>query len=356
MLATDFVFQARPSRVVFGAGSLQHLERELQTLGMQRPLLLCTPEQRALAEVIAATLGDRVAGIFDGAVMHVPMEVVRNARQYTESVLADGMIAVGGGSTIGLAKALALDAGMPIVAIPTTYAGSEMTPIFGITEGQLKRTGSDPQVLPKVVIYDPQLTLTLPVNVSVVSGLNALAHAAEGLYARDANPITSLMAEEAIAALARGIPAVFGDGGDAGGRDAMLYGAWLAGTVLGNVGMALHHKLCHTLGGTFNLPHALTHAIVLPHALAYNAAAAPEATRRIARALGADSAPLGVYELASRHGVPMALRDLGLETADLDRAAEIACANPYWNPRPIERDAIRSLLQDAFAGSPPAMV
>jgi maleylacetate reductase len=350
----DFVFQSRPARVVFGADSLRHLERELLELGLERALILCTPEQRWLAESIAAELGGRAAGIFDGAVMHVPAAVVDNARQYARSVRADGMIAAGGGSTIGLAKALALDSGMPIIAVPTTYAGSEMTPIFGITQGRLKRTGTDPRVLPRVVIYDPRLTLTLPVDISIASGLNALAHAAEGLYARDANPVTSLMAEEAIAALARGIPAIFRDGDNADGRDDMLYGCWLAGSVLGNVGMALHHKLCHTLGGTFNLPHAQTHAIVLPHALAYNAAAAPQAMRRIARALGTDSAALGVYELARRHGAPLALSGLGLRAADLDRAAEIACANPYWNPRPIELHAIRSLLQDAFAGNPPA--
>jgi maleylacetate reductase len=239
----DFVFQSRPARVVFGADSLRHLERELLELGLERALILCTPEQRWLAESIAAELGGRAAGIFDGAVMHVPAAVVDNAWQYARSVRADGMIAAGGGSTIGLAKALALDSGMPIIAVPTTYAGSEMTPIFGITEGQLKRTGTDPRVLPRVVIYDPRLTLTLPVDISIASGLNALAHAAEGLYARDANPVTSLMAEEAIAALARGIPALFRDGGNADGRDDMLYGSWLAGSVLGNVGMALHHKL-----------------------------------------------------------------------------------------------------------------
>jgi maleylacetate reductase len=350
----DFTYDARPGRVVFGAGSLAHLEREVLALGAERALILSTPEQRATADAISRTLGDRSAGVFDRAVMHVPIEVAREARQVARELRADCAIAVGGGSTIGLGKAIALESGLPILAIPTTYAGSEMTPIYGITEAALKRTGTDLKVLPRTVIYDPALTITLPVGMSILSAINALAHAAEGLYSRDANPITSLLAEEAIVAIGRGVPGVHANGQDIEARSSLLYGAWLAGSVLGSVGMALHHKLCHTLGGTFNLPHAATHTIVLPHALAYNAAAAPEAMHRIARALGTDNAARGVYELARRHGAPLALRDLGMTLADIDKAAEIASANPYWNPRPVEREAIRSLLQDAFEGATPA--
>jgi maleylacetate reductase len=349
----EFVYEGRPGRVVFGAGSLQHLEREVLALDAQRALVLCTAEQGDLAAAIARRLGARSAGVFDGAVMHVPIEVARQAQCMARSLHADCAIAVGGGSTIGLGKAIALDSGLPIVAVPTTYAGSEMTPIYGLTEAGLKRTGNAMRVLPRTVIYDPELTRTLPVAMSVTSGINALAHAAEGLYSRDANPVTSLMAEAAIKALADGLPGVHANGDDMDARSLCLYGAWLAGTVLGTVGMALHHKLCHTLGGSFNLPHAQTHAIVLPHALAYNAASAPEAMRRIARALGVDDAAAGVFGLARDHGAPVALRQIGMEARDLDRAADIASANPYWNPRPIDRDAIRSLLQDAFDGTPP---
>lgn len=349
----DFIYNARPGRVVFGAGSLQHLEREVLALGAERALVLCTPEQHVLAQSIADRLGERSAGVFDRAVMHVPIEVAREAQDLARTLKADCAIAVGGGSTIGLGKAIALDSGLPILAIPTTYAGSEMTPIYGLTEAGLKRTGTDLRVLPRTVIYDPELTLTLPVPMSITSGINALAHAAEGLYSREANPVTSLFAEEAIAALGQGLPGVYANSSDIEARSRALYGAWLAGSVLGTVGMALHHKLCHTLGGSFNLPHAQTHTIVLPHALAYNAAAAPEAMRRIARALGSNDAAMGVYELARRHGAPVALRDIGMIEADLDRAANIASANPYWNPRPIDRTAIRSLLQNAFEGTPP---
>ncbi|WP_371142993.1 maleylacetate reductase [Burkholderia cepacia] len=349
----NFIYQARPARVIFGAGSLDHLEREVLELGAQRALVLCTPEQRDLAQHIVERLGARAAGLYDRATMHVPIKIARDAQAFARSCGADCAIAIGGGSTIGLGKAIALESSLPILAIPTTYAGSEMTPIYGLTEGGIKRTGSDARVLPKTVIYDPALTVTLPVELSVTSGLNAIAHAAEGLYANNANPVMSLVAEEGIRALARGLPGVRRNTADLGARGDALYGAWLCGMVLGNVGMALHHKLCHTLGGSFNLPHAPTHTVVLPHALAYNAAHAPDAMQRIARAIGTNDAARGLYALALDNGAPVSLKAIGMQEADLDRAADLAAANPYWNPRPIERDGLRALLQDAFDGNLP---
>jgi len=349
----SFVYNAQASRVVFGAGSLQHLGREIEALGARKALVLSTPEQRASAEMIADLLGPRAAGVFDRAVMHVPMETAREARDLARRLGADCAVAIGGGSTTGLGKAIALDSGLPILAIPTTYAGSEMTAIYGITEGGLKKTGKDARVLPRTVIYDPELTLSLPVRMSVTSGINALAHAAEGLYAVDSNPIMDLMAKEGIAAMGRALPAIKKEATDMTARSDALYGAWLCGTVLGNVGMALHHKLCHTLGGSFNLPHADTHTIVLPHALAYNAAAAPQAMQAIAQALQDRSAAQAVFDLAQNNGAPVALRDIGMKEADLDKACDIAMQNQYPNPRPLERVAIRQLLQDAFDGVRP---
>ena len=349
----SFSYTGQPGRVVFGAGSLAQLGAEIERLGANRALVLSTPEQRASAERIADLLGARAAGIFDRAAMHVPIETAREAREVARQLNADCAVAVGGGSTTGLGKAIALDSGLPILAIPTTYAGSEMTPIYGITEAGLKKTGRDVKVLPRTVIYDPELTLSLPVGMSVTSGINAIAHSAEGLYSADGNPVMDLMAEEGIAALARALPAIRANAQDIAARSQALYGAWLCGTVLGNVGMALHHKLCHTLGGSFNLPHAETHTIVLPHALAYNAAAAPEAMRRITRALGGTSAAQSVFDLARDNGAPVALRDIGMKAADLDRACGIALQNQYPNPRPLEAEAIRALLQDAFEGRRP---
>ena len=353
MSTSDFIFNGRAARVVFGAGSRVHIERELLALRAQKALILFGQEQLALGTAVADQLGSHAAGVFDRATMHVPAELVTEARAVATSLGADCLIAVGGGSAVGLAKAIALESGLPIIALPTTYAGSEMTPIFGVTEAGLKRTGTDLRVLPKTVIYDPELTVTLPVALSVTSGINAIAHAAEGLYSRDANPLTSLMAEEGISALSRSLPRIVSRPDDLSARSDALYGAWLCGAVLGSVGMALHHKLCHTLGGSFNLPHAPTHTIVLPHALAYNAEAAPDAMKRIARAVGHDNAAQGLYELSRANGAPIALKEIGMIESQLDRAADIACNNAYWNPRPLEREAIRALLQRAFEGSAP---
>jgi maleylacetate reductase len=330
-----------------------HLEREVLALGAQRALVLCSPEQHALGASVAEQLGSHSAGLFDRAAMHVPLELALEARTVAASLGADCIIAAGGGSAIGLAKAIALESSLPILAVPTTYAGSEMTPIYGLTDAGLKRTGTDIRVMPKTVIYDPDLTLTLPVGMSVTSGINAIAHAAEGLYSRDANPLTSLMAEEGITALARSLPNIVAHPDDRSARADALYGSWLCGAVLGSVGMALHHKLCHTLGGSFDLPHAPTHTIVLPHALAYNAEAAPDAMKRVARAVGHESAAQGLFELARANGAPVALKDIGMREDQLDHAADLACSNAYWNPRPLERNAIRALLQRAYEGSAP---
>lgn len=350
----EFLYSAQAARIVFGAGALKHLPREIELLGTRRALVLSTPEQAAQAEDVAQRLGTYSAGVFSKAVMHVPIETAREARAEAQRLGADCAVAIGGGSTTGLGKAIALESGLPIIAIPTTYAGSEVTPIYGLTDGGVKRTGKDPRVLPRTVIYDPELTLSLPVEMTVTSGMNAIAHAAEGLYAKDGNPIMDLMAEEGIRAIASALPTLRGAPRDLEARSQALYGAWLCGTVLGSVGMALHHKLCHTLGGSFNLPHAEVHTVILPHAIAYNADAAPQAMSKVARAIRASSAAGGLYDLAKAQGAPCALKDIGMRSEDLDRAADLAVANPYWNPRAIERDAIRALLQRAYEGIRPS--
>jgi len=339
--------------VVFGVGSLEKLAEEIARLGASRALILSTPEQRESALDIAARLGVKAAGIFDRAVMHVPIETAQLARDEAKRLGADCCVAIGGGSTTGLAKAIALVSDLPILAIPTTYAGSEMTPIWGLTEQGVKRTGRDNRVLPKTVIYDPALTVTIPPQLTATSGMNAIAHCVEALYAKDANPIISLIAEEGIRALAQSLRVVVRDPGNLEARSLALYGAWLGGVSLGAVGMALHHKLCHTLGGSFNLPHAETHTVVLPHAVSYNTEAAPEAMARVAHALSADSAAVGLYDLASDIGAPLSLASLEMKLEDLDRAADLATQNPYYNPRPVTREGIRQLLDDAYHGRRP---
>jgi alcohol dehydrogenase class IV len=263
-------------------------------------------------------------------------------------------VAIGGGSTTGLAKAIAYRTDLPQLIVPTTYSGSEMTDILGETVDGRKVTVRDARVFPETVIYDVDLTVGLPAGVSVTSGMNAIAHAVEALYAPDGNPVGSLMAEEGIRALGSAIPRIAADPGDSEARSDALYGAWLCGLVLGSASMGLHHKLCHVLGGSFDLPHAETHTVILPHAAAFNAPYAGDAMARIARALGSRDAPGALFDLAKDAGAPTALRDIGMPEAGLDRAAELATAAPYPNPRPIERHAIRMLLEDAWQGRRPA--
>ncbi len=349
-----FIYDQLPVRVLFGSGMVERIGAEAERLGIARALVLTTPGQRPLGLRVAGALGARAAGCFAGAVMHVPIAAAQAARAEALRLAADGLVAAGGGSTIGLAKAIALESGLPILALPTTYSGSEMTPIVGITEEGRKRTERHVRVLPRCVIYDPVLTLGLPAAVSGPSGMNALAHCFEALYAEAANPVTSLMAEEGIRALAAALPVVIAQPDDLAARGDAFYGAWLAGLTLSAVGMALHHKLCHVLGGRFDLPHAETHAILLPHVAAYNRRAAPSAMARAARALGAADAAAGLYALVQGLGGKVALRDIGMPEGGLDEAADLACLDPYYNPRPIERGAIRRLLQDAFEGGPPA--
>jgi alcohol dehydrogenase class IV len=349
----SFTFENLPCRVVFGSGTLSAAKAEVERFGGTRALVLTTPQQEAEGKRLGSSLGPLYAGIYSGATMHTPVEVTDQAIAAMKACSADCVVALGGGSTTGLGKALALRTGVNQLCIPTTYAGSEMTPILGETKDGLKTTVRDPAVLPETVIYDVDLTLTLPVSLAATSGINAIAHAVEALYARDTNPVTSLMAEDGIRALARALPAIAANPADREARSDALYGAWLCGVCLGTVGMALHHKLCHTLGGTFDLPHAETHTIVLPHALAYNAPDIPEAMARIGRAIGAVNAAQGLYELARRLNAKLALLDIGMPETGIDKAADLAVTNAYWNPRPLERSAIRDLIARAWAGEPP---
>lgn len=351
-MVQSFIYDAQPARILFGAGRLSDIGDELQHLGVRRAFIVCGPGHHNLAQALQARLGALAAGLFDQAAMHTPVDVTLQALAAYEATGADSLVALGGGSAIGLAKALAYRTGAPQIAVPTTYAGSEVTPILGQTEHGVKTTVRHPSILPRTVVYDPELSTSLPVAMSVESGLNAMAHAVEGLYARDRNPVCSLMAVEGVRALQAALPVIVQRPGDLAARSEALYGAWLCGTVLGNVGMSLHHKLCHTLGGSFNLPHAATHAVLLPHCAAYNAQAAAEELAPLAALFGGRLGA-GLHAFAGSLGAPTRLRDLGLDEARLDQAADLAVQHPYWNPRPVERAAIRELLQHAWEGRQP---
>jgi maleylacetate reductase len=340
----NFTYIGLPTRVVFGRGKITEATNEARRLGMKNPFVLTTPHQSSAGSDLARAVGGEH---WAGAAMHTPIKETELALEFFRKCEADGVIALGGGSSTGLGKAIAFRTDCPQLVIPTSYAGSEMTNILGETADGAKTTKRDPKIQPEAVIYDPDLLDTLPDNFAATSGMNAIAHAVEGLYAIDRNPVVSLMAEEGIRALATALPR-----GKAG-HDEALYGAWLCGTVLGSAAMALHHKLCHVLGGTFDLPHAETHTVILPHATAYNSSGSEDAMMRIARALGTQSAAQGLYDLAKKLGAPLALRDIGMPESGLDKAADIAVANPYPNPRPLVREAIRKLLDDAYHGRRP---
>ncbi len=352
-MTDTFVYNANPGRVIFGGGTLSRLAAEVERLGLSRVLVLATPVQEASAQELSRQIGARSAGVFADARMHTPVEITDKAMAVVAERRIDGLVAVGGGSTTGLAKAIALRTDLPQIVAPTTYAGSEMTPILGETQAGRKVTQSSPKVLPEVVIYDVDLTFTLPVSQSVTSGMNAIAHAVEALYTREANPLISLLAENGIGALARGLPKIAADPRDREARTSALYGAWLCGICLGTVGMALHHKLCHTLGGMFDLPHAETHTALLPHAVAYNRPATQAAMQAVSRALGVEDPAGGLYDLAKSLGATMALRELGMPQSGVGQATEASLANPYWNPRPLEKEGIHSLLSAAYEGMRP---
>jgi alcohol dehydrogenase class IV len=349
----DFVYRTVEQRVVFGGGTRQHVAEEARLAGITRAMVVSTAGQAARANELAELLGDRCRLRFPRARMHTPVPVTEDAVALAAEHGIDGIVAVGGGSAIGLAKAIALRTDAIQIVLPTTYSGSEMTDIVGQTAGGTKQTIRDPKVLPEVIVYDVELTATLPARVSVTSGANAIAHAIEGLYAENTNPLIALIAEEGIRALASALPGLSHTLDDMPARGEALYGAWLCGMVLGATSMALHHKLCHVLGGTFDLPHAETHAVLLPHTIAYNSPAAAAAMARVARALAADDVPSRLFDLVRDGGAPISLRALGLPGDALERATDMAVLNPYWNPRPLERDGIRALLDDAWHGRRP---
>jgi maleylacetate reductase len=339
-----FTYDQLAARIVFGAGRARtELAGEISRLGAERVLVIASTRDAERIASLVEPLGDLVAGTFTAVREHVPLPTAEAARAAASEVRADAVLAIGGGSTVGAAKAVALTARLPVVAVPTTYAGSEVTPVWGLTENGRKTTGTDPAVLPRVVVYDPELTATLPRDLAAASGFNALAHAVEAMWAPRRNPVSTAVAEEAIGRLATGLrkddPAE------------LLCGAWLGASAFAVAGSGLHHKLCHVLGGTFDLPHARTHAVVLPHVLAFNAPGAPDAVARVARALGTDDAVSGLRALADEHGVPRGLRALGMPEDGIEKAAALTePAVPEDNPVPVGDGALQRLVRAAWSG------
>lgn len=348
-----FDYQALPWNIIFGVGALQRLPEEVTKLGYSRALILSTPAQAPQGREIAELLGDLSAGLFDQAEMHVPAATVEEAIAVAKQLGADCTVSIGGGSTTGLGKALALKLDLPNIVIPTSYAGSEMTNIWGITENERKVTGRDNTVVPTLTIYDPELTRSLPASFAGPSGLNAMAQAVVNVASGNSNPIVQMMAVEAVRALSHSLPKVIAEPENMAARAEALYGACLAGGSLGTGTTSLHHRLCHTFGGSFNTPHAETHTILLPHCVAYNAGATAEGMRKLADAMGVEDAALGIFELAQTVGAPTALKEIGIKESDLDKATAVATETPVNNPEPVIPERVRALLQRAWAGESP---
>jgi alcohol dehydrogenase class IV len=348
-----FTYDALPGRVVFGAGaSRTELAPELARLGASRVFLVAGGS--AVPAARERTRDLPVVGEFTEVREHVPVPVAEQARRRAAEVGADAVLAFGGGSAIGTAKAVALTTGLPILCVPTTYSGSEVTPVWGMSEGGRKTTGRDERVLPRAIVYDPELTYGLPVRISSASGLNAMAHCVEAFWAPRANPVSTVLAEDGIRALATGLAVIAEEPTAEGARSDALYGAYLAGASLAGAGSGLHHAICHALGGAYDLPHALTHAIVLPHVVAYTLPYAAEASRRLRRALDTDDPVSALRALATRLGIPAGLRELGLAEDQLEPIVEQLDGHlPAGHPRPTDRDALRALLHDAWAGTTP---
>ena len=352
----EFAYKALPWNVLFGAGYLARLPKELDKLSLKKALVLTTPNQAEAGERIVTLLGARAVGLFDRAVMHVPTATADAATTTASERGADCTVALGGGSTTGLGKALAAKIGLPNIVIPTSYAGSEMTNIWALTDQGRKTTFRDDKVVPTLTLYDPELTLTLPPKFAGASGLNAIAQAAVNVATDKPNPIISTMAAEAVRALYQSLPVIMRDPDNIEARSEALYGACLAGAALGAGETSLHHKLCHTFGGAFDTPHAETHAILLPHSIAYNAAATKAGTTKLAAAMNTENAPQAIFNLLQTIGGPTALKDIGVKEDDLDRAAQMTLEKPFHNAEPVTAPRLRQLLQNAYEGRPPQAI
>lgn len=345
-----FEHETLGQRILFGAGlAADHLTAEVTHRGATKVMVIASAREMARARLLAARIN--VALWYGDVVQHVPVAKADQARSAAARAGIDLIVSVGGGSATGLAKAIALTSGLPVVAVPTTYAGSEATNVWGLTEGARKTTGVDDRVLPGTVIYDAELTYTLPMALSVASGLNALAHCVDAMWAPRTDPINQALAVDGVRSLTQGLLRIKHDPADGTGRELALYGAYLAGVAFASAGSGMHHKICHVLGGTYNLPHAETHSVVLPYVLAFNAGAAPEAASRIAAAFEAPDAVQGLGNLRAELDAPRSLREYGLPRSAIPEAARLSLAAiPSSNPRPVTVQNLESLLLAAWDG------
>ncbi len=350
MIFDSFTYDSMPGRIVFGVGAADRLGAEIERLKARRVLIVSSPGRRGHAEELAAAVD--AAGIWSDSIPHVPVEIAEEAYAAVRAVDADCVVAIGGGSALGFGKAIGREFDIDQIMLPTTYSGTEMTPILGMLENGVKRAKRDMKLLPEVVIYDPMLTLGLPPYVTATSGMNAIAHCVETLYTRQPSPMITLASEEAARALAHGLPRAVKEPSNIEARTETLYGAYLAGAALA-VGVALHHRICHVLGGTLGVGHGEANSVMLPHVVRFNETAAPDAIGRVARAFGTDDAAGALFDLVREMGAPSSLKGLGVREADLDRVAELTVETTDYNPRSVDLAGVRAILDGAYHGRRP---
>ena len=354
-----FEFVGLPSRVIFGTGKITALTEEIVALGAKRALFVCSPGRVAEVEGLMKNVGALAAGLCDQALPFTPFEAAEEGRQAARDCQADCLVSYGGGNAVGFAKAIALELGIPIIAIPTTLSGSETTSLQGIIKDGKRVQNASPRMMARTLIYDSDLTSGLPLSVMIPSGGNSMAHAVGALVTDKGNPMSRLFAREGLGVMARALQCIAGNSDDADARGQAFYGAWLnANTLtLAPGGVNVHHKLCHTIGGGLGLPHANVHTIILPHSTAYNRDAVPEAMSAISDALGDQTgdAPGALFDLIETVGAPTALRDVGMAEESIETVADQVATDSYYsNPRPIERAGILALIEDAWHGRRPS--
>ena len=346
-----FTYHSDPIRVVFGAGTVGALAAEAYHHKMARLLVLCSKGRIDFARRVTESVADRCIAFSDASAPNMPRDAFERVLGDIERHKPDGFVVVGGGSPIGIAKAVASTTKLPYIAIVTTYSGSEMAARWRIGVAADAISGEGTAALPATAIYDPELTLDLPVRTSAASGMNAIAHAVESLYGIDTNPIVQAMAEEAIRRIGASLPRVTDNPRDLQARTDVQYGAWLAANFRAEVG--LEHAIAQRVRQWFNLDHAHTHAIATPYAIGFNAVAAPDAMTRIKRALGASDAARGLYDLNVRLGLPTGLKGLGMREDDIAKAVEVVAKVEIAHPRPVSKADLANVIGQAYAGEPP---
>ena len=345
----EFSYKSFPAQVHFGKGKIAVLPELLK--GFSSVLLIAEGRFAPQAERFAAAFGNEKVVLFSNVIQHVPQRIVDEAYEVVKKENPDVLLSIGGGSSVGLAKALALQTELPIIAVPTTYAGSEQTNIWGISTEAGKTTGRSAKVLPKVVVYDPELTQSMPPVLAAKSAMNAMAHLMEAVYAPDGNPFTSHYAKLGMKSLKEGLLKLAEEKGlSEQTNEKILFGAYLGGKSLCEVSMSLHHKAAHVLGGSFGMEHATVHTVLQSYVLAYQWPYLSAGTQADFKEVFGEKPAIALRELADKNNIASDLKSIGFIEEDIPEAAALLLKKPYANPAPLNENGLEQLLRNAWAG------